>query len=60
MKWIEWLAEALAIVIQAIRDGATDEEIAARLSAPGSVGEHLLEASRTRKGKLAEYRRGGR
>jgi len=46
-------------VVQAIRDGATDEEVRARLADPGGVGQRLIDAVRSRRSRLRDYVEGG-
>lgn len=62
MRWIEVIGDLLKLVIDAIRAGKSDDqiadEIAERLAEPGSVGQHLLDAAKRRKAKLADFKRG--
>lgn len=60
MNWLKLVLDAVEIVTKAIAEGATDEEIAERLRAPGTVGAALLEGVEGRKARREEYKRGGR
>lgn len=62
MRWVELIGDLLRLVIDAIRAGKDDDEIAAaiaeRLAEPGSVGQHLLDAAKKRRAKIDRFKRG--
>jgi DNA-binding NarL/FixJ family response regulator len=60
MKWLELILAAVEIVAKAVAEGASDEEIAERLSAPGTVGAHLLASVDSRKARRKAYAEGGK
>lgn len=59
MKWLDLLADAIRIVVRAIADGATDDEIAERLSAPGTVGAAIVASAWRRKSKIDAAKKAG-
>lgn len=59
MRWLELLMESVLIVAKMVGEKASDEEIADRLRAPGSVGALLLDGAERRKARRKEYEGGG-
>jgi uncharacterized membrane protein len=60
VKWLELALAALDTVARAVAEGASDEEIAKRLSAPGTIGAHLLASVEARKDRRKAYAEGGK
>lgn len=56
---IQAAAQVAEVVAELVKDGLSDDEIRAHLSQPGSVAQDLIDACKTRKKKLSEFKEKG-